>query len=280
MALSHFAFAPEDVPPDIREAWDRAAPRLGCFASRLHYRASVSSTNDVAMRLAEVGAVEGTTCLADAQTAGRGRHGREWFSPAGAGVYVSVVLRPYRFCRSRQSADWITSRLTVTAAVALAEGVRVSTGLPVELKWPNDLVVERRKVAGILAEMATTGTDHPAVVIGIGINLRPAAYPPDLATSATAVEVELGRPVDRALVVTETLAALARRYDELRDGTFDAILDAWRGFARALPGSAIEWDGPHGPLRGQAIDIDRNGALIARVGDAITRLVAGEVRWR
>ncbi len=266
---------PSGVPPEIQEAWDRAGERLGPFARGLRCFSTVTSTNDLAMRLADAGAGEGTVILADAQTAGRGRRGREWFSPVGSGIYVSVVLRPWG-----EPAHWIASRLTVTAGVALAEGVRSSTGLPVELKWPNDLVVGRRKLGGILTEMSTTGADHPAVVVGIGINVRLTAYPLVLASVATSLEAELGRPIDRAPVLVETLAALVTRYQELRNARFDAILSAWRAFAPSLRGAPIEWESPEGIVHGQAIDLDGDGALLARTGDVVTRLVAGEVRWR
>ena len=261
--------------------WEQAISRLGPFAHGLRCVSSVTSTNDLAIRLADAGAREGTTLLAEVQTAGRGRRGREWFSPPGAGIYVSVILRPL-LDDAQRSSMWLTSGLTLVCGVALAEGVRASTGLQVELKWPNDLVFERRKLAGILAEMATLGPERsrPAVVLGIGINVRATAYPQKLAATATSLEAELGRPIDRALVLVETLAALASRYEDLRAGRFDAILTAWRGFARSLPGAPIEWDGPAGVVRGHAIDIDRDGALLVRTEGGPARLVAGEVRWR
>jgi BirA family biotin operon repressor/biotin-[acetyl-CoA-carboxylase] ligase len=232
------------------------------------------------MRFAELGSVEGTVVLAEAQTAGRGRRGREWFSPAGSGLYVSVILEPSRARAASPSANWIAPRLTVAAGVALAEGVRASTGLPAELKWPNDLVVGRRKLGGILTEMSTSGADRTPIVVGIGVNVRAMAYPPTLKATATSIETELGRPIERAHVLVKTLAAFAMRYDDLRSGRFDAILAAWRGFAPSLPGAAIEWDGPDGIVRGHAIDVDEDGALLARAGGTVVRLVAGEVRWR
>lgn len=264
------------MPRDIKEAWDRAGTRLGLFAGGLHYRSIVSSTNDLALRLADSGASEGTTLVADAQTAGRGRRGREWFSPPGSGLYLSVILRA---AEADQSAAWIASRLSLVAGVALAEGVFASTGLPVELKWPNDLVVERRKLAGILAEMSPGAADRPGVVLGIGINIGTTAYPQELMARATSLETELGRPIERALVLVETLAALSSRYEDLRSGRFDAILTAWRALARSLPGSAIEWDAPQAVVRGRAIDIDHEGRLLAQTDAGIVRLVAGEVRW-
>jgi BirA family biotin operon repressor/biotin-[acetyl-CoA-carboxylase] ligase len=266
-----------DIPADIQDAWARAATRLGPFAQSLRYFSTVTSTNDLAMRFADLGAEEGTVVLADTQTAGRGRRGRQWFSPTGSGIYVSVVLRPAG--EPTPFPHWIASRLTVAAGVALAEGVRAATGLPVELKWPNDLVMGRRKLGGILTEMSTTGTDRPAVVVGIGVNVRLSAYPTTLTSVATSLEAELGRQIDRVPVLIETLAALAVRYAELRRTRFDAILTAWRAFAPSLRGAVIEWDTARGVVRGRAVDLDTDGALLAKAGDVVTRIVAGEVRW-
>src|SRR5439155_4982688 len=154
---------------------------------------------------------EGTVVLADAQTAGRGRRGREWFSPPGSGLYVSVVLRPGRSLSG--STDRATRLLTLAAGVALVEAVETATGLAVDLKWPNDLYVGRHKLAGILAEGA--GDANDAIVLGYGINVRAAAYPPELRDRATSLESELGRSVDRARLFVESLASVARRYDDL-----------------------------------------------------------------
>jgi len=256
-----------------------------------------TSTNEIAARLAELGAQEGTTVVADMQTAGRGRLGRAWFSPPGAGLYVSIVLKPWTgankgsdpiFAYVANSATHqkmgsdplfaVTSLLTVASGVALAEGVRASTGLPTELKWPNDLMVLRRKLAGILAE-AAHGHAPSYVVLGFGINLRLVAYPRELADRVTSLEAETGKTIDRALVFAEILAALAERYADLQAGRFDAILTAWRALAPSLPTAPVEWESPSGLVRGHAEDIDAQGALLIRIGGRLERVIAGEVRW-
>lgn len=209
--------------------------------------------------------------IADRQTAGRGRRGHSWFSPPGSGLYVSVVLTP---SRSLIDSDRATRLLTLAAGVALAEGVESSTGLRVHLKWPNDLFVAARKLGGILAE----GTDA-SVVLGYGINLRTTAYPPELGDGATSVEAELRRPVERATILVETLAALSRRYADLLDGRFDAILDAWRARAPRARGARVEWTTPTGTRSGVTNGIDSDGALLVRVGDRTERIVSGELIW-
>lgn len=270
--------AGSSLPPDFASALDAVRDRLGGLARRVVFLPTAGSTNDVAARLADAPDAEGTVVVADAQSAGRGRRGRTWFSPPGAGLYVSVVLTPGR---ARRAPDRATRLLTLTAGVALAEGIERATGFGPAIKWPNDLFVGRRKLAGILAEgiAPSTGTTLETVVLGYGINIRPAVYPPEIADRVTALESELGRPIDRALVCAETLAALAVRYGDLLEGRFDAILDAWRGRAPESSGVRVSWETPQGPQSGTTAGIDGMGALLVRVGDRVERLVAGEVTW-
>jgi BirA family biotin operon repressor/biotin-[acetyl-CoA-carboxylase] ligase len=235
------------------------------------YFATIGSTNDVAASLASDPESFGTVVIADAQTAGRGRRGRTWFSPAGSGLYVSVILSP---SRAASDPDRATRLLTLAAGVALAEGVERATGLAPAIKWPNDLLVGRRKLAGILAEAF-----GEAVVLGYGINVGPMAYPSELRDRATSLETELGRPIERATVAAETLAALAARYDDLVSGRFDAILDPWRRRTPTSRGAHVAWDTPAGPQSGITEGIDESGALLVRVADRVERIVAGEVRW-
>jgi BirA family biotin operon repressor/biotin-[acetyl-CoA-carboxylase] ligase len=266
------------VPAELAAAIEARRDRLGVIGRSVLFFESVGSTNDVAASLAVDEGSEGTVVIADAQTAGRGRRGRGWYRPAGAGVGVSIVGRPGR---AHSSPERATALLTLAAGVALAEAVDRITGLRPAIKWPNDLIVGGRKLAGILAEGVTAPAlgSLRAVVLGYGINVREAAYPPELANRVTALEPELGRSIDRAALCAETLASVAARYDDLLAARFDAILDAWRRHAAGMRGAAVEWDTPSGVRTGIAEDIDDTGALIVRSGTAIERLVAGEVRW-
>ncbi len=258
-----------NLPDDVGEALARAGERLGPFQHRVAWHEEVGSTNDLATSAAGGGAPEGTVVAANAQSAGRGRLGRSWASPPGAGLYVSVVLRPLPHA---------LPLLTIAAGVAVAEGVEAASGLSACVKWPNDVYAGARKLAGILAEAGSSPAgDH--VVIGFGINLRPAAFPPDVAARATSIEGELGRTVDRGLVLAECLAALADRYRLLQAGARDAVIAAWRSRAAQHLGRPVEWDAEHGARRGIAHDIDARGALLVRVGDRTVRVISGEVRW-
>jgi BirA family biotin operon repressor/biotin-[acetyl-CoA-carboxylase] ligase len=264
----------EPLPDDLAAALGAAATRLGPYA-RMRYAAEVESTNTLALALAATGAPEGTSVVADAQTAGRGRRGRDWFSPPGAGLYLSVIVRP-------DVAAEIVPMITLAAGVAVAGAVQEAVGLPVELKWPNDLVIGRpwRKLGGVLSEAASSGTGVDAVVIGIGLNLLQASYPAGLAGRASSIEAELGRPIERAALAVALLerlrAVLGRMHAEGRE----AICREWRTFGGAgLTGATVQWDDRAGRRRGRAIDIGADGALLVECDGRVERVMAGDVVW-
>ena len=252
----------------------RTAARRGAFGDPLHYFEETGSTNDEAARLAEAGAQEGTTIVAAAQTAGRGRMGRTWFSPAGAGLYASVVIRDPR----------AAPLLTLAAGVALAEAIRTAVGLPVEIKWPNDLVIDsglgrRRKVAGILTEGSSSADGIQYVIVGFGINLLPVVFPSDIGIRPTSLAGELGRDVDPAALLAECLAALAERVRDLVHGRQSHVLDRWLTLSPSATGSRVECDGPGGPVAGTTAGIAPDGALLVRTADTVHAVRAGQVRW-
>lgn len=244
------------------------------FASRVIWHAETGSTNADATALAEAGAPEGVIVLADLQTAGRGRLGRSWSSPPGAGIYASILLRP----------DAHAARLlSIAAGVAIAEAIEEVTGLSPALKWPNDVYLDGggahppRKVAGILAEGGTSGGET-WVVIGFGINVLPAALPPQL-TRATSIETELGRPVDRGELLAACLVRLAARYADLKAGRRVVVLDSWRQRAASTFGRRVEWDDGGAVASGVVAGIDEDGGLVVSTTGGAARIVSGEVRW-
>ena len=255
------------LPEDLAAAVAAARRRLGRLGSPLLFFPTIGSTNDAAAAIA----AEGAVVVADAQTAGRGRRGRQWFSPSSSGLYVSVVLAPARSSADPRRAAQL---LTLAAGVAIAEGLQASSGIAVDLKWPNDVYASRRKLAGILAEAS-----RELVVLGYGINVRATEYPPDLADRITSIQAELGRPADRASVLVETLAALWQRYVDLIDGRFDAILDAWRRRAPSASGARVSWTDTSGSRSGTTAGIDGDGALLVATGRGVERIVGGEVEW-
>jgi BirA family biotin operon repressor/biotin-[acetyl-CoA-carboxylase] ligase len=261
---------PISLPDDLATALAVAGDRVGIFTRQVLWYAEVGSTNDVAATLADRGGPEGTLVVADAQTAGRGRHGRAWASPAGAGLYISIVMRP---------AAHAIGLLTIAAGVALADGIQAATGLQPQLKWPNDVYIDGRKLAGILAEAGSSSAGVQHVIVGCGINLMPAAYPPEVAVRATSIESELGRPIDRGLLLVECLAALHLHYRELQSNSHAMVIDRWRDRAVSTFGRRVEWDVAGVTRHGVAEDIDDTGALLVRDGTTRARVISGEVRW-
>jgi BirA family biotin operon repressor/biotin-[acetyl-CoA-carboxylase] ligase len=268
---------PDSLPPEVADAIRRLGPRRGHLGDPIYYFQQTGSTNDVASGLAERGAPEGTTVVAAAQTSGRGRLGRTWYSPPGAGLYVSIVVRSAA----------ATPYLTLAGGVAVARGIRTATGLPLELKWPNDVVTmgsagpsRRRKIAGILAEASSTAEGVQHVILGIGINISPASYPPELADRASSIEFELGRAVEPATVLAEVLAALAYELGFLERGESSGLLARWRSLAPSAVGSTVECDTPAGRATGIAAGIADDGALLVKVGNQVERVIAGEVVWK
>jgi BirA family biotin operon repressor/biotin-[acetyl-CoA-carboxylase] ligase len=220
----------------------------------------VGSTQDEARSLALAGEPEGTAVVAEAQTAGRGRHGRAWSSPPGAGLYLSVVLRPGPHIEP--------GLLTLAAGVAVAEAC--GTG---RLKWPNDLLApDGRKLAGILAEADGSGGRIDFVVLGVGVNLSSHMLPPDLGAAG----LDRFGPVDRDALLQCLLDRLDLWYGRLARP--DEVLDAWRRLD-CLAGRRVVASGLAGSIEGEAVGVDRTGALLVRgPSGAVTRVVAGDVR--
>lgn len=259
-----------EPPADLRRALDRACERLGPFAD-LRYAETIGSTNDTATQLALSGAPEGLAVLADQQTAGRGRRGRTWSSPPGAGLYLSVIFRGAELTAA-------PGLVTLGAGVAAATAVLAATGLPVALKWPNDLVMGEswKKLGGILCE--AQGRD--ALVVGVGINVTSSSHPPDVAARATAIETELGRGCDRAALVVECLAELRALAVALRQADRRAVLQRWRALAAdGWQSSTVRWQDGDTEMRGLAREVDDDGALIVEREGRRERVIAGEVLW-
>jgi len=215
----------------------------------------IGSTNAELLDEARLGGPEGVVAVADVQTAGRGRLGRAWSATPGTALLVSVLLRP-RLPPSRLAA------ITMAAGLAVADGVERVAGFRPALKWPNDLVVADRKLAGILAESTAEGGDAP-LVVGVGLNVSTGAYPDELAGAATSCEEEAGRPVDRVELLVAFLDALESRYATAMgpDGA-EVTLAEYRAGSATL-GRLVRVELPNGSvLEGLARQIAWNGQLI------------------
>lgn len=218
---------------------------------------SIGSTNTYLLGEARAGAAQGMVAVADHQTAGRGRLGRSWTAPPGTSLLVSVLLRPTHLASDRR---YLT---TAAFALAAAQACEAVAGVVPEIKWPNDLMVGDRKLAGILAE-----TERDAVVVGMGINVGSA--PP----GGISVEELAGRPVDRGEMLTATLEAFEGWY---RDPNPQRVVSAYRE-ACATIGRHIRVELPNGQLTGRAQSIDDRGHLVVRTdAGALVDLASGDV---
>jgi BirA family biotin operon repressor/biotin-[acetyl-CoA-carboxylase] ligase len=260
--------------PDIVAAFEAAKTRAGTPPLDPRWYHSVTSTMDVAEEAALAGGPEGLVIVAGEQTHGRGRRGRSWSSPPGAGLYLTFLFRP-----PLDVEGLVLSLITLATGVAARDAITRASGFAPELKWPNDLMVGRRKLAGILAQGLGLGREGQAVLVGLGVNVLSAAHPGEVAARATSLENELGRPVDRSRVLEELLVAVPRGYDELRRGNADDILRAWRLAAPSAEGAAVRWQAPDGLRLGTTAGIDRTGALLVNTERGRERIVGGELEW-
>ncbi len=237
----------------------------------LWYHESVTSTMDVARDEARASASEGAVALAEEQTAGRGRMGRSWVSPAGVNLYFTVVLRP-GLEHLRQ--------LAVIAPLAVCHGIEETTGLQPRIKWPNDVLLDGKKVCGMLPESELDGDELLFALIGIGININldVAAYP-EISELATSIRAELGREMAREEILAATLNHLETLYQALRRG--EVVSMGWKQRLDTL-GQHVRVHTAGGEAdAGVAVDADSDGALILRRDDGShVRVEAGEVTLR
>jgi BirA family biotin operon repressor/biotin-[acetyl-CoA-carboxylase] ligase len=263
--------SPLDEEPS-RLSRERVADLLQGHAFAVEHHDEIGSTNRRAKELALAGAPQGTVVIAERQTEGRGRLGREWISPAGRGVLLSVILRP-RMAMSD------VHLLTLVTAVAAAAAVEAQTGLAVQIKWPNDLFVAGRKVAGILLEVAGEHDEVDWVVLGLGINATTTLeeLPAELSETATSLSLAGGAPVDREALLAAVLLEVEESCAEAVAQGFSATLAAFRERDR-LANQTVSIETREGPVVGVAAGIDDRGALLVRLPHgAVRRFHSGDV---
>jgi BirA family biotin operon repressor/biotin-[acetyl-CoA-carboxylase] ligase len=205
-----------DLSPPLTPEHIRSTLETAHLGRNLRLHPVLSSTNEEAMALGQAGAEHGTVVVAESQTAGRGRHGRTWFSPPGHNLYCSVLVRTSLPTGQALPVDRL-SWIPLTAAMTAADAVRVTASVPLMLKWPNDLLLDGRKVGGILCESGGIGTAGAFVVIGLGLNVNVArdSFPPDLQLIAGSLRERTGKPIDRNRLLAQWLLELERLIDTL-----------------------------------------------------------------
>lgn len=241
----------------------------------IQYYDCVESTNTLAKEMAAQGAPHGTVLIADRQTGGRGRRGRSFYSPAGVGIYMSVILRP-------GCAPAALMHLTCAAAAALCDAVEKAAGFRPGIKWTNDLVYGKRKLAGILTELCLSpqgAVDYAVIGIGINCNQGPEDFPEEIRAVAGSLSMVAGHPIDQAILAAAIVDAMERMSNDLLSRKA-ALLDSYRRDCITF-GKEVSLVRGDEIRHGKALDIDQDGALIVEFAPGhIEAVSSGEVSVR
>lgn len=239
------------------------------------YEDVIPSTNDLLKKMALQGAPDGTVCVAEEQSVGKGRLARGWFSPYGKGLWFSLLLKPTFLPQE-------APKMTLLAAVAVVRAVRELCGVKAEIKWPNDILLEGRKLVGILTEMSAEFGHINYLVVGIGINVcvPQSMVPEALRESAVSIDDVAEKTTDRVALLAKVLDHLETCYETVLKEGFGPILDEWRRYSVTL-GRMVKVIAPDTTYTGKAEDIDEEGALLVRRENGhVERVLAGDVSIR
>ena len=276
-AVSHKGYRLLESPDILSESEILSRLTTGWAGRTLHYFNETGSTNIDAKRYAEEGEPHGTTVVADMQSAGRGRRGRLWQSPAGSAIYMTILLKP-QFVPDK------ASMLTLVMALSVADAIVEATGLSAGIKWPNDIVVNKKKVCGILTEMNAELDYIQYVVIGVGINVNnnsPEEFPEEIRQSATSLKIESGIQISRAALLEHVLAHFEKNYNIfIKSLDLSALMEDYDARLLNLNAEVRVLD-PKGEYNGIARGINPTGELLVEkeTGEVVP-VYAGEVSVR
>ena len=258
---------PEEIEPGLHTK---------IFGRQIIFYHELSSTQAAAKELARQGAEEGTVVIAETQSHGKGRKGREWSSAPGQGIQISIILRPR--LKPAQSIQ-----IPLVAGVAVAQAIAEVTPIRPRIKWPNDLMVGRKKVGGILTEMNAEidGIDYVVLGIGLNVNTPQALFPKEIREIATSLAGESGGSVSRVRLLQSFLEGFEGLYGEFTTSGFQGIREKWKAMSNTI-GAWVELsDMDGGKMRGKILDMDADGALLLQKRDkSIERILAGDVTLR
>jgi BirA family biotin operon repressor/biotin-[acetyl-CoA-carboxylase] ligase len=262
--------------PTHLTAWEiQAGLGTDQIGKKVHFFSNVDSTNTAAFRLALNGASEGEVVVVESQTAGKGRMGRQWESPSGVNIYLSIILRP-PFPPSK------IPLITLMTAVACAEAIEEVAGVLPAIKWPNDLLLGEKKIGGILteADMEMDKINFIIVGIGINVNMPRSAFPPSIRDTATSLQEVLGKQVSRVTIIQTLLQKFELWYTRFKEGRGKEIKRRWEELSQ-IRGKHVSVAFMGEMVQGMALEIDADGALlIQEAGGAVKRIVAGDVHVR
>lgn len=261
-----------ELKAELEDAEKRA--RLSWMGRTLKYCEEIDSTNTEAKHLAAAGADHGAVVVANRQTAGKGRRGRMWESPADSGIFMTFLLRPKVDVQK-------VSMLTLVAALAVSKAVGEETGCLCQIKWPNDLVMDGKKICGILTEMGTSGDQIQYAVVGIGINVGQQEFPDELKNKATSLCIQTKKAVSRASLIEKVLESFERYYDDWEMHRDMRLLrEEYEGQLVNL-GREVLVLAPEGEYPGVAAGISDTGELLVQIADgSMKKILSGEVSVR
>jgi BirA family biotin operon repressor/biotin-[acetyl-CoA-carboxylase] ligase len=261
-----------DKAPDLLTPAEIQMDLATCrFGRSVHYFNRVTSTQDEARHLAESGVEEGALVVAEAQTAGRGRRGRQWLSPEKTGIYLSLILKP-------ELEPFNIAQIPIVAGIAVCEGISEITNLKPRIKWPNDVLLQGKKVAGILVEMSAEPERIHYLILGIGINVNTpsATFTGDLQQPAISLSEVAGGSVNRRRLLQALLAHFEVLYEEFKAAGFVAFRERLRRWDQTVE-SWVKITDSSGSYSAYALDIDDNGALVVRDRQGtVKRILAGD----
>lgn len=264
VAVPHLGYRLESSPDRLFPFEITRCLHTKFVGKKIYYFDYLASTMDLAMQLGMQDAPNGTLVLAESQTKGRGRLGRNWFSPKYKGIYLSLILRP-------KLLPLASPVLTLLSAVSICEVVKNITNLDVQIKWPNDILIHNKKIAGILTEMNAEMDKINFVVIGIGLNVNNDKK--SLIAQATSLKEQSGQPVSRVALLAELMQRIENNYALLDEKGNKAIIDKWRLYSLTL-GHRVKVYCQNKHIEGMAVDIDIDGSLLIRKDSGIIQKVS------